>query len=364
MPSTEGRIRVLVVDDSAVMRKLITNILEHDRGVEVVATAMDGQFALSKIDSIKPDVVTLDVDMPRMDGLTALQKIVAKHRTPVVMLSSLTDRGAALTLRALEMGAVDFVCKPQGSGRLGLMASELLAKVKAAATGRVVLGADCERISKTRRKKNAKEEGDTRGRVIAIGASSGGPYALRQLLPRLPADFGAGVVIVQHMPESFTRMLANWLDEICELEVHEARPGDRVVAGRVLIGPSGAHITVKRGQEGAEIVLEKGHPVNGHMPSVEVLFRSMAVEFGSQAVGVIMTGMGSDGAEGLGRIREAGGYTLAQDRDSCAVYGMPRAAIDRGYVDEVLTLSEIASRLKDLVGRQCKREDSYARSRW
>jgi two-component system chemotaxis response regulator CheB len=158
-------------------------------------------------------------------------------------------------------------------------------------------------------------------------------------------------------------MLANWLDEICELEIREARPGDRAIAGRVLIGPSGAHMTVKRGREGAEIVLEKGLPVNGHMPSVEVLFRSMAQEYGPQAIGVIMTGMGSDGAEGLGQIREAGGYTLAQDRDSCAVFGMPRVAIDRGYVDEVLTLSDMASRLKDLVGQQCKGEDSYARSR-
>jgi two-component system chemotaxis response regulator CheB len=298
-----------------------------------------------------------------MDGLTTLEKIVAKHRTPVVMLSSLTDRGATLTLKALEMGAVDFVCKPQGVRSVGLMASELLAKVKAAATGRVVLGMDCERLTKAGRKKNGREESKAQGRVIAIGASSGGPYALRQFLPRLPGDFGAGIVIVQHMPEGFTRMLANWLDEICEVEVREARPGDRAVAGRVLIGPSGSHMTVKRRPGGAEIVLDKGLPVNGHMPSVEVLFRSMAEEYGAHAIGVIMTGMGSDGAEGLGQIREAGGYTLAQDRDSCAVYGMPRVAIERGYVDEVLKLSDIASRLKNLVSQQCKREESYAWSR-
>lgn len=364
MPSTDGRIRVLVVDDSAVMRKLITNLLEHDRGIEVVATAIDGQFALSKMDSIKPDVVTMDVDMPRMDGLTALQEIVARHRTPVVMLSSLTDRGAALTLRALEMGAVDFVCKPQGAARAGLMAGELLAKVKAAATGRVVQAADRGRPhAAVRSSKGAKGEASPRGKVIAIGASSGGPYALRQLLPQLPADIGAGVVIVQHMPESFTKMLARWLDEICELEVSEARSGDRVEAGRVLIGPAGVHMSVKRKGNEAEVILERGLPVNGHMPSVEVLFRSMAEQYGDQAIGVIMTGMGGDGAEGLGQMKRAGGYTLAQDRDSCAVFGMPRVAIDRGYVDEVLTLSEIAPRLTGLVGRQGRREDIYARSR-
>ncbi len=354
---------MLVVDDSAVMRKLITNLLEHDPGIEVVATAIDGLFALSKIESIGPDVVTLDVDMPRMDGLTALREIVAKHRTPVVMLSSLTDRGAALTLKALEVGAVDFVCKPKGAGRLNLMAGELLAKVKAAATGRVVSGIDIGRHPVPRENKNGLKGGGPRGKIIAIGASSGGPYALRQLLPQLPADFGAGIVIVQHMPETFTRMLARWLDEICDLEVCEARAGDKVMAGRVLIGPAGAHMTIKRGAEGAEVVLEKCVPVNGHMPSVEVLFRSMAEQYGPSSIGVIMTGMGNDGAEGLGEMRRAGGYTLAQDRDSCAVFGMPRVAIERGYVDEVVTLSDMASRLTGLVGRQCKREDSYARSR-
>ena len=330
MPSEKKKIRVLVVDDSALMRKLISNLLAKDPEIEVIATAIDGCFALSKVEQLKPDVVTLDVDMPRMDGLTALAEMVSKHHTPVVMLSSLTTRGATLTMQALEKGAADFVCKPSGTARLGEMADELVSKIKAAARTNVL--ALTPRVHKERqsaRRIPARRQGRGQGRVIAIGASSGGPHALRHLLPRIPADLDAGIVIVQHMPESFTSMLAHWLNEICELEVKEAKPGDVAVPGKVLIAPGSLHMKVRKTPAGCEVRLEGGALVNGHKPSVDVLFRSVAEEYGALGTGILMTGMGSDGAQGLGEIMGAGGHTLAQDKESCAVYGMPESQLKK-----------------------------------
>jgi two-component system chemotaxis response regulator CheB len=352
MPFDGRRVRVLVVDDSAVMRKLIPKLLEKDEEIEVIATAIDGDFALNKVDQLKPDVVTLDIDMPRMDGLTALSHIVTSYGVPVVMLSSLTTRGAALTMKALEMGAVDFICKPKGAAQVGEMAGELAMKIKAAARSKLVsLGSAATAWPSSKKKGAAATNGKAAGRLVAIGASSGGPYALRYLLPGLPSDFGAGIVIVQHMPESFTSMLAKWLDDICGLEVREAKDGDLAVPGRVLIAPGNSHLKVRRKPLGVEVMLERGCAVNGHMPSVDVLFRSVAEEFGSEATAVIMTGMGSDGVEGIGRIRRAGGHTVAQDKESCAIYGMPRVAIDKGYVDRVVALSDMAAYLVSKVGR-------------
>ena len=225
MLSERKKIRVLVVDDSALMRKLISNLLAKDPELEVIATAIDGCFALTKVEQLKPDVVTLDVDMPRMDGLTALAEMVSKHNTPVIMLSSLTTRGAALTMQALEKGAVDFVCKPSGTARLPEMADELVSKIKAAArTNVLALSRPAAPEAPVRKKPAILRQGRGRERVVAIGASSGGPHALRHLLPRIPGDIDAGIVIVQHMPESFTAMLAHWLNEICDLEVKEASP--------------------------------------------------------------------------------------------------------------------------------------------
>jgi len=360
MQSEKKRIRVLVVDDSAVMRKMISGLLDGDPEIEVIATAIDGCFALAKVEQLRPDVVTLDVDMPRMDGLTALDEIVSKHHVPAIMLSSLTTRGAALTMQALEKGAVDFVCKPSGATSLEEMANELISKVKAAARVNLSLIAGHSPRSAPAIKCRPGGKGSVgSGGVIAIGASSGGPHALRYLLPRISASINAGILVVQHMPESFTGMLAHWLNEICELEVKEAEPGDLAVPGRVLIAPGSLHMKARKSHRGCEVLLEGGALVNGHRPSVDVLFRSVAEQFGPQATGVIMTGMGSDGAIGLGEIKAGGGHTIAQDKESCAVYGMPRAAVEKGYVDQILALDQIPAYLSSGLEKGFRLEGNY-----
>jgi two-component system chemotaxis response regulator CheB len=364
MLSEKRKIRVLVVDDSAVMRKMIPSLLEKDGELEVVATAIDGDFALNKIDQLKPDVVTLDIDMPRMDGLTALSHIVSKHAIPVIMLSSLTTRGAALTMKALEIGAVDFICKPKVIAQVGEMADELVSKIKAAARHKMVRQTVVPAVRRPARKKTQAVPGVSSGGIVAIGASSGGPHALRYLLPRIPTDFGAGIVIVQHMPESFTAMFAQWLDEICDVEVREARDGDAISPGTVLIAPGNAHVRVRKRLNGGEVSLEKGSLVNGHMPSVDVLFKSVAEEYGTQAIALLMTGMGSDGAEGLGLIKQSGGRTVAQDKDSCAIFGMPRVAIEKGYAEKVVPLADLASYLISAVGKSdCLEVTGYGERR-
>lgn len=361
MQFEKKKIRVLVVDDSAVMRKLISSLLDKDPQIEVIATAIDGCFALAKVEQLKPDVVTLDVDMPRMDGLTALGEMVSKYRTPVIMLSSLTTRGAALTMQALEKGAIDFVCKPAAAAKLEEMADELISKVKAAARANLSpLAGQPSPVKAVKQLTSFRKGSGGCGRVIAIGASSGGPHALRYLLPRIPADIDAAILIVQHMPESFTAMLAHWLNEICELEVKEAEPGDLALPGRVLIAPGSLHMKARRTSRGCEVLLEGGELVNGHRPSVDVLFRSVANEFGREATGLIMTGMGSDGAAGLGEIKAAGGHTIAQDKESSAVYGMPRAAADRGFVDKILALDEMPSYLASRFEQPSRLENIYA----
>jgi two-component system chemotaxis response regulator CheB len=361
MPSEQKKIRVLVVDDSAVMRKLISRLLEGDPEIEVIATAIDGSFALTKAAQLKPDVVTLDVDMPRMDGLTALGELVSKYRTPVIMLSSHTTRGAELTMQALEKGAVDFVCKPSGTARLPEMADELVSKIKAAArTNVAALGNPLPEGARIKKKRLNEQAGKGAGKIVAIGASSGGPHALRSFLPLIPADFDAGIVIVQHMPESFTAMLAQWLNEISYLEVKEAEAGDLALPGRVLIAPGNQHMKVRKTSSGCRVLLEGGAQVNGHKPSVDVLFRSVAQEYGPMATGIIMTGMGSDGAQGLGEIKKAGGNAVAQDKASCAVYGMPRIAVEKGHANKIVPLADMASYLASEVGRLVALENSHA----
>ena len=354
MDSTKRKIRVLVVDDSAVIRKLIPTLLSRDEDIEVIATAIDGDFAINKIEQMRPDVITLDVDMPRMDGITALGVIVSKHKIPVLMLSSLTTRDAALTMRALEMGAVDFICKPVGgTGKLNEMGGELVAKVKAAARSTFIQPVSVPLLPvKGKKKAAALPPNVSAGKLIAIGASSGGPNALRYILPRIPADIGAGIIVVQHMPESFTAVMAKWLDEICDIEVSEARAGDLITPGRALVAPGNSHLTVQRTALGPAVQLERGTPVNGHMPSVDVLFRSVAAQYGRLAAAVILTGMGTDGAEGIGEIRKAGGHTIAQNKETCAIFGMPRAAIERGYIQQVGSLSDIANWLVVAAGKQ------------
>jgi two-component system, chemotaxis family, protein-glutamate methylesterase/glutaminase len=345
------RIRVLVVDDSALMRKLIPAILTRDSSIEVIGTAMDGAFALKKIEELHPDVVTLDLDMPRMDGMEALRMIMRRAPLPVILFSTHSKEGGYATLKALALGAVDFLAKPKdaAAGHLEQIADELIAKIKVAkrAAGRKLPPAVIEESAAP--KKGARSGLPPR-RVIAIGISTGGPNALQYVLSQIPADFQSTIVIVQHMPEGFTEMFAKRLDECCALEIHEARSGDLLIAGRVLICPGNRHMMVRRMPRGDMVVLSDGPPVNGHRPSADVLFHSVAQEFGLTAVGVIMTGMGEDGAEGLGAIKAAGGMTIAQSEDTCVVSGMPRAAILKGHANKIIPLEGLSSYLVNHYG--------------
>jgi len=346
------RVRVLVVDDSALMRKLIPMILERDPDIEVVGTAMDGAFALKKIGELKPDVVTLDLEMPRMDGIETLRMIMKNAPLPVIVFSTHSREGAYSTFKALALGAIDFVAKPKdaASGHLDPIASQLIEKIKVArrASGMKKLpNFEVEPVPPAKRKSCAVV---APSRIIAIGVSTGGPNALQYLLAQIPADFPAAIVIVQHMPEGFTDMFARRLDECCALDIQEAKSGDLLIAGRALICPGNRHMMVRRMPRGDMVVLSDGVPINGHRPSVDVLFHSVAQEFGLTSVGLLMTGMGEDGAEGLGAIKFAGGMTIAQSEESCVVSGMPRAAILKGYANKVLPLENLGSYLATQYG--------------
>lgn len=355
------RIRVLVVDDSALMRKLIPAILAREPLIEVVGTAMDGAFALKKIEELRPDVVTLDLEMPRMDGMETLRLIMRRAPLPVILFSTHSKEGGYATFKALALGAVDFLTKPKdaAAGRLDEIADQLIAKIKVAkhATGRKLPPAFVgeERAAP---KKGMRAALPPR-RIIAIGISTGGPNALQFVLPQIPADFQSSIVIVQHMPAGFTEMFAKSLDESCALEVHEARSGDLLLAGRVLICPGNRHIMVRHMPRGDMAVLSDGPPVNGHRPSADVLFHSVAQEFGRAVVGLLMTGMGDDGAEGLGAIKAAGGMTIAQSEDTCVVGGMPRAAILKGYANKIIPLDGMAAYLVSNCGAERSPADKF-----
>ncbi len=338
------RVRVLVVDDSALMRKLIPLILERDPDVEVVGTAMDGAFALRKIAELKPDVVTLDLEMPRMDGIETLRMIMRSAPLPVIVFSTHSKEGAYSTFKALALGAIDFVAKPKDAagGHLETVANQLIEKIKVAKRAggsRSVPRADVE---SSRPRKKRERSALPPNRIIAIGISTGGPNALQYMLSQIPPEFPASFVVIQHMPEGFTEMFARRLDECCALDVQEAKSGDLLVAGRVLICPGNRHMMVRRMPRGEMVILSDGPAINGHRPSVDVLFHSVAQEFGLTAVGILMTGMGEDGAEGLGAIRSAGGVTIAQSEDTCVVPGMPRAAISKGYASKIIALDGLS----------------------
>jgi two-component system, chemotaxis family, protein-glutamate methylesterase/glutaminase len=353
------KVRVLVVDDSALMRKLIPQMLEADPSIEVVGTAMDGTFCLKKIEELRPHVVTLDLQMPGMNGIDTLKEIMRRNPLPVIVVSSHSTEGASVTFKALGLGAFDFVTKPRdASAHMGETAAELIAKIKAAADCKVVrpgraLGAPA-RPEKILVGKSAPQP----TKLVAIGISTGGPQALEFLLAQLPPDFPGTIVIVQHMPEGFTDMFARRLDELSALRVKEAQSGDALQAGRVLVCPGSRHMKVKRLTMGDVVVLNDETRVNGHRPSVDVLFNSVAEEFGSQAVAVLMTGMGDDGAEGLGAVKKAGGLTIAQSEESCVVFGMPKAAIERGYATRVVALDLLATTLQALCNRHEGRGES------
>jgi two-component system chemotaxis response regulator CheB len=342
------RVRVLVVDDSALMRKLIPQALADDPTIEIVGTAMDGLIGLRKIEELHPHVVTLDLEMPRMDGIEMLRKITGKHRVPVIVVSAHTEEGASLTLKALSLGAFDFVTKPQDAalGRLRQIASELALKIKVAASSgapKMILTVPTPK-RKEPRAFSTKPRWPTR--IVAVGISTGGPNALQYLFSQLPEDFPGCIVVVQHMPEGFTEMFARRLDESSALEVKEAQSGDLLLAGRALICPGNRHIKVRRMEHGDVAILVDQPRVNGHRPSVDVLFTSVAQEFGSKAIAVLMTGMGEDGAAGLGAIQASGGFTIAQSPETCIVDSMPRSAIDRGFASRVVSLPALAGMLQ------------------
>ena len=340
--STKKMIQVLVVDDSALMRQMLTSVLNADPDIEVVGAAPDPLCARQMIKDLNPDVVTLDVEMPKMDGLTFLKKIMTLRPMPVIMVSSLTKKGAETTMRALESGAVDFVAKPACAAEDSLthLKMDLVPKVKAAVGARIVTKRRVEpnaSPSKTVRRRRS-------ARLIAIGASTGGVVAIRSILSSLPPKC-PGVIITQHMPPAFTRSFAARLDQSSSITVVEASDGERIQAGHAYVAPGGYHLEVASRHQGLVCCLKEGSPVSGHQPSVDVLFRSVAQHVGAQAIGVILTGMGRDGADGLLTMRQTGALTLGQNQATCVVYGMPRAANEIGAVTEELSLKDIAKEI-------------------
>ncbi len=351
-----NKIRVLVVDDSALMRLMISDILNSDKGIEVVATAKDGEDGIRKITKLRPDVVTLDVEMPSLNGLYALGYIMSEIPTPVVMVSSYTKKDADITFRALEYGAVDFVSKPSGpiSRDIRKVGDELISKIKVAAK------ADLHSLKFIHKKKIFKKDLKIKlkknvpgVKVVAIGASTGGPRALGQILPQLDPYIPAGILIVQHMPKGFTKAFADRLNRESQIEVKEAKAGDRIEQGKVLIAPGGYHMIVEKKISHREtagiIALNHNPPVYGLRPTVDYMMLSAAQVYKDGTIGVILTGMGSDGAKGIKSIHDNRGKTIVQDRGSCVVYGMPRVAVETGGVDKVVPLDKIAEEIMKMV---------------
>ena len=357
-------IKVLIIDDSALIRSLLSEIINRQPDMEVVGTAPDPLVAREKIKALNPDVLTLDVEMPRMDGLSFLEKLMRLRPTPVVMVSSLTEKSSAITLQALELGAFDFVTKPKVDIQHGLLeyAEELAEKIRGAARARVRPLAPRQAVAAAVEKKHSADvvlaaehrTFATTEKVIVIGASTGGTEALREFLVDMPADSPA-ILITQHMPETFTKTFAKRLDGLCSISVKEADHGERVLPGHAYLAPGNRHLLLKR--SGANYITElcDGPPVSRHRPSVDVLFRSAANCAGKNTVGIIMTGMGDDGAAGMLELYRAGAHTLAQDEASCVVFGMPKEAIARGGVSEVVPLTEMSRRLFAWLTAQGKR---------
>lgn len=338
-------IRVLIVDDSATARAVLSEILESDPSIEVVATASDAYVARDKIVELKPDVVCLDVEMPRMDGITFLKRLMHYMPVPVVMVSSLTQNGAKTTLEALEAGAVDFVGKPHSHIYDGVetMREELLSKIKMASRVRVR-----QRSLQSVQQANMTSLAETTNKILAIGASTGGTEALKDVLMGLPRN-APGTIIVQHMPSNFTGPFAERLNGLCAMEVREAKNGDSITPGVALIAPGDYHMVVRRSGARYYVEIGSGDKVSGHRPSVDVLFNSVAKIAGANAIGVILTGMGGDGARGLLSMRNAGSRTLGQDELSCVVYGMPKVAFDIGAVEKQVSLNKIAQEIINLI---------------
>jgi two-component system chemotaxis response regulator CheB len=347
-----NKIRVLTVDDSALMRQVLATLLAKDPDIEVIGSAPDPYIAREKIKALNPDVLTLDVEMPKMDGLTFLEKLMRGHPMPVVMVSSLTEVGCQTTLRALELGAVDFITKPKIDLREGMedIAQDLIAKVKAAAGARIkrselrVSGSELDSKLETRNPKPTSLSTamiKTTDTIIAIGASTGGTEAVKDILAALPPNTPP-IVITQHMPERFTKTWADRMNGLCRISVKEAQDGDSVLPSHALIAPGNYHMRLVRSGARYTVRIDQEPRVNRHRPSVDVMFESVARYAGGNAVGVILTGMGGDGAKGLLTMKQAGASTIAQDEASCVVFGMPKEAIKLGAADKILPLGDIA----------------------
>lgn len=335
-------VRLLIVDDSALVRRILHRELAAEAGIEIVGAAPDPYVARDLIVELRPDVITLDLEMPRMDGVTFLRKLMRHHPMPVVVVSSLTPEGSELALEALDAGAIDVLAKPGPSYAVGDMVSHLAERVRVAASARVLTPAQRpksrQRLAMTR----------TTNKVVALGASIGGTVALHEVLCAMPSD-APGIVVAQHMPAEFTGAFAVRMNESCAIEVREAEDGDRVTPGRALVAPGDRHLVLRRTGAAYHVEVRSGPLVSGHRPSIDVLFKSVARYAGRNAVGVLMTGMGHDGASGLAAIRAAGARTLAQDEATSVVFGMAKEAVGMGAVEEVLPLGAIARRVLDLV---------------
>jgi len=341
-----GKIKVLIVDDSAIVRKIFSEELSRYPDIEVVGTAPDPFVARDKIVSLKPDVITLDIEMPRMDGLTFLKKLMKYYPLPAVVVSSLTPRGGKLTLEALEIGAVDVLAKPGASYTVGDMSAQLVEKVRAAS--RVKVGKRETEAFDKNKPEPMRALAQTSNKVVAVGASTGGTEALKVLLTQMPPN-SPGMVIVQHMPANFTTAFAERLNNLCRLTVKEAKDNDSVTPGVALIAPGNYHMLLRRSGARYYVEIKSGPMVHHQRPAVDVLFKSTAKYAGANSIGVILTGMGADGAAGLLEMKNLGASTIAQDEKTCVVFGMPKEAIKLGAVDKVLPMDQIAMEIIRMV---------------
>lgn len=346
------KIKVLVVDDSALVRDVLSKALSKDPMIEVVGSAQDVYVARDKIVLLKPDVITLDIEMPGMDGIEFLRRLMPQYPIPVVIVSSLAGHGQKITFDALEAGAVDFVSKPSLNIEKNLsdLISELCTKIKIASTANLTHW-KTKRTLVEEKKQKSNYIFDSTDKIIAIGASTGGTEALKKIVNKLPMNF-PGVVIVQHMPPVFTKLFAETLNKTAMMEVKEAENNERVSAGKILIAPGNLQTTLVRSGGIYKVICEKGEKVNGHCPSVDVFMNSVAQNAGKNAYGVLLTGMGSDGAKGMLEMKKAGSFNIAQDKETSIVFGMPKVAIELGGVDKILPIDEIASQLINLIRKK------------
>ena len=349
-----GRIRVLVVDDSALMRQFISDILRSDPRIEVAGTARDGRDALAQMKALKPDVITMDVEMPNMSGLQALEEIMKTNPIPVLMVSTMTQEGAETTLKALALGCVDFIGKPSGSISLNIreIGQDIIDKVIAASTAKVrPIGSVFPPPARTLPQMPRMNPPTLSGRrdIVAIASSTGGPVALSELLPKLPKNFPVPIVITQHMPKEFTGSFARRLNESSQIEVVEGFEGLTLKPGRAVIAPGGSHLVIKRRAGAAVCGLSDAPPVLSVKPAANIMFLSVADEYGGNVLCVILTGMGRDGTDGAMALKRKGAYVIAESQKTCVVYGMPKSAADAGIVDEILPLNEIPDAMVRIV---------------